>query len=103
MPRKRVKTPKNKQTNNNNKKDEQVIIENNDDNIMMKNGRTILVTGASGMLGCHIVEQLLTGKIAYELNVTEVRVFDINTFIRLGNLKFELNWGSVGTTTLKIL
>ena len=89
MPRKRVKTPKNKQTNNNNKKDEQVIIENNGDNIRMKNGRTILVTGASGMLGCHIVEQLLTGKIANELNVTEVRVFDINTFIRLGDLKFE--------------
>ena len=51
--------------------------------------KTILVTGASGMLGCHIVEQLLTGKIANELNVTEVRVFDINTFIRLGDLKFE--------------
>ena len=60
-------------------------------------GITVLVTGASGMLGVHIVEQLLVGKIARELHVTEVRAFDIKKFVRLGDLAFETNGEKLNT------
>lgn len=52
-------------------------------------GLTVLVTGSSGMLGSHIVEELLTGKLAMALRVMEVRVFDVKPFVRLGDLSFE--------------
>jgi nucleoside-diphosphate-sugar epimerase len=60
-------------------------------------GITVLVTGASGMLGVHIVEQLLVGEIARELHVTEVRAFDIKKFVRLGDLAFETNGEKLNT------
>ena len=52
-------------------------------------GLTVLVTGSSGMLGNHIVEELLTGKLAMAMGVKEVRLFDVKPFVRLGDLSFE--------------
>jgi nucleoside-diphosphate-sugar epimerase len=52
-------------------------------------GLTILVTGGAGMLGTHIVEELLTGQVAHTINVREVRVYDRVPFTRLGELSFE--------------
>ena len=41
------------------------------------------------MLGNHIVEELLTGKLAMAMGVKEVRLFDVKPFVRLGDLSFE--------------
>ena len=45
-------------------------------------GLTVLVTGSSGMLGNHIVEELLAGKLATAMGVKEVRLFDVKPFVR---------------------
>ena len=52
-------------------------------------GLTVLVTGSSGMLGNHIVEELLTLKLDMAMGVKEVRLFDVKPFVRPGRSKFE--------------
>eukprot|EP00040_Diaphanoeca_grandis_P030044 m.176964 g.176964 ORF g.176964 m.176964 type:complete len:599 (-) comp31866_c0_seq2:36-1832(-) len=56
---------------------------------------TVLVTGAAGMLGAHIVEELLFGTIAKELDVGHIRVFDKQLFIRLGEGPGEAQCGTL--------
>ena len=49
----------------------------------------VLVTGGSGMLGTHIVEELCNGAISRQLGVSRIVVFDKKPFERLGDLPFE--------------
>jgi nucleoside-diphosphate-sugar epimerase len=51
----------------------------------------VLVTGAAGMLGVHLIEQLLHGPLSAALAIAEVRAFDKSEFIPLGGLEWEGN------------